>query len=416
MSSQQVLAAIDQIEDALDDMSVTLKNQQPKNVSALSSNKPSSTGWKGVMSRLLRPKPNDTAPNPSTKSKTLLPSKSKDKDGRVKVLRSPPSSVKKRASFPTAPSARATHHLALKTTNKTTNAWERLFPKKAKKRAGDTTLLIPKDESNNDWFLPDDDDDEWNEDKTSVGENKTMGSTDTCVPGSSSRNSSHPSSQEKGPSKKKAFMSRLLRGRSSRRNDSKDNNHNDDATLPHPSNHDLHSQDRTRSLSLEDEELQLPPIFKSDEELIDHLVKICDKNSSLEEGFNCLQERLRSRSFSNLPVLGMSDNDQDNAHANNDGGKTPPVFSTSFLEMKPPTTTTRTSHRSSPARRDPHNDSIPSFTSLEEFLTSGPNDCSHSASLEALLFEQELEKLSTEELAELLDTELEKLMREGISV
>ena len=502
MSSKQVLAAIDQFEDALEDMSVGHQPQKSRK-----QQKPKASGWKGMVSRFLsRPLPDKSvvpikkssknkskAPISTSESKAsvissktamasksdipIVPikksSKNKSKapittskskapvissktapasksDAPITVSQTAPTTstidtrsktpTRRKNSVSTSPpketmvlkhtpslirstsvpvskslSSRVpltplklskttslkTHSKPIKTPTRTTTttkaaSWGRLFPTKTKQRTGDTTLLLSKGQDryasdyDDDWNVPEE---EWgSSSKTNDTAHNTMDLTDTTVPRSSSTVIRQRSSSKKKPT----FLSRIFRGHSSRK----------DQTPVSPC---ADNQDRTRSLSLEDEEelhLELPT-FKNDEELVDHLVKICDNNTSLEEGFSHLQERLRSHSSSNLHALGESSESNGN-----------PVFSTSFLEMRPASSgssSNPTSSRASPARRDPRDDSMPSFASLEEFLTSGPNDSSHSASLEALLFEQELDKLTTEELAELLDTELEKLVREGIS-
>ena len=468
MSSKQVLAPIDQFEDALEDMSV---GYQPRRSQKQQQN-PKASGWKGMLSRFITgpssEKPvvsitrnckimsqtpissnKSKAPGISSKTSTAnkrkapatvskivptistLDTKSKTPTRSKKpVVSSPPKdaivlkqtpSLIRSTSVPVTKSISTrvpsspiklskttslkTYPKPIKTSTRTTSTskaapWGRLFPTKTKPRAGDTTSLLSKgqdrytsdfdvDENEEDWNGPDRG---WgSSSKANDTADNTMDLTGTSVP----RSKSKVNRQRSASKKKPTFLSRIFRGRSSRK----------EVTPVSPG---VDNQDRTRSLSLEDEEdlcLELPT-FKNDEELVDHLVKICDNNSSLEEGFNHLQERLRSHSFTNFQVLSESDESNGN-----------PVFSTSFLEMMPEPSGSRSnpSSRASPARRDPQNDSMPSFASLEEFLTSGPNDSTHSASLEALLFEQELEKLTTEELAELLDTELEKLVREGIS-
>lgn len=276
----------------------------------------------------------------------------------------------------------------------------RLFPigrhrqKSSKQGSADTALLIPNKTRESDWFLPDESLHALKTEKKNLPQNGTE--LHQCPP------------QKR---KKGRFFHRLLTvSRLSTGQPDGVVDTNDAGDLRH---------DETHSLSLEDEADKEKEIilskpertFRNDEELVDHLVKVCDTSSSLEEGFNCLQERIRTHSI----CRGSPTNDAGN-----------PIFSSSFLDMSsfeaPPKATPTTPSSavpgpppiSAPSKEDPRNDSIPSFSSLEDFLTS-VNDSDHSASLEALLFEQELEKLSTEELAELLDEELEKLMRDGLA-
>ena len=236
--------------------------------------------------------------------------------------------------------------------------------KKSKRRGGEHALLLPTKHDDN-YSLPDA---SWKWD--------VLDGKQTTPP---------PASSEKDiPKKRNNFLGKLFQKISKSKN-SKDETDDVSSSVASP--------DKTRSLTMEDES------DDGEAELLDHLVTICDKTSSLEleRGFSSLQERIRSRSFSRLPPESPA-------------GSRTQMFSTSFLEQSP--AASRGSKSNSNNNSNSRDDSIPSFASLEEFLTS-VSDETHAASLEALLFEQELEKLSTEELAELLDSELEKLMREG---
>jgi len=190
----------------------------------------------------------------------------------------------------------------------------------------------------------------------------------------------------------------------------------------------------TRSLSLEsenDKEFAKQPIFNSDEELVDHLVRHCEEHSPLEADFHCLQERIRSRSFGSRKSVATSSSQGDSNSPSHSVAGPNFVDSCKFEHRKSSSATNVTvattvatdgalmgvSLSFSPGGdlpADPQNDTIPSFTSLEDVTTSPLNDSAYSATLEAILFEQELEKLTTDELAELLDAELEKLMQEGL--
>jgi hypothetical protein len=271
------------------------------------------------------------------------------------------------------------------------NSMPNLTSKKTKKNRADTALLIPKKEYN--YFSQDAL--KWSifADKHSHAEEISTLSESATMNESSEDEVSKPKRRFITKSNRKFFRHLLLRSFAGKHRDRDEESFGE------------LGPDRTRSLSLLEDEGDAAiknmsrSIDKNEEAFIDNLVQYVDNNSSLEQGLNMLEERIRSRSSAKSTVS-VAD----------------AIFSTSFLDMSSLESKSKEpSPRRSPSTEpgSPQNESIPSFASLEDFLTSPVNDSTNSASIEALLFEQELEKLSTEELAELLDAELEKLMREG---
>jgi hypothetical protein len=217
-------------------------------------------------------------------------------------------------------------------------------------------------------------------------------------------------------------------------------------------------KDKTHIMSFEDDDKECEgvvekvesnfrphPTFRNDEELIDHLVKLSAQNVSLEieEGLNWLQARVRSRSSSNSVTSKCTKASAESLH---------PIFSPSLLDpysLVPPSptpsideddgststassveedygstshvteedhgSTSRTSSFEANEGSTNQNESTPSVSSIEDFF-SFVNDVEYSASsLDALMIEKDLEKLSSEELTLLLDAELDKLMRDGLA-
>ena len=424
MPNKVLLAAIDQLQDAVNDSMSDEKSKEDDNLPTTEILPPNlatpitvSTGSgispKRTISKLLLFGRRETSKEtiktrvvengrignkggPKTPSRRQKTNDDDDDDGKVKLLRTPVRKMKQGASTPSRSSP------ALRFDK--TRTWD-LFSRKNKKRASDRKLLLPN-KSHEDWFLANND--EWDGGNHTIGieENKTMDSTDSSVVVPPTTVSSKgDSSSHDAPKKKKFSLGRFLRRR--RKASRKISNQAQPLSFQQPSDQDV-ARD---GLSLEREERQT--VSMSETELIDRLVKECDQNAFLEEGFICLQERLRSRSLSRSLSAsrdtsrssGTQSNSRGDFHPRNGNHKKKNgVSSTSFEEM-----------RSSPARGDPHNDSLPSLASIEEFLSSGPNDSAYSASLEALNFDKELEKLTSDELAELLDFELEQLVREGVS-
>ncbi|CAB9503566.1 expressed unknown protein [Seminavis robusta] len=379
--SREVLAIIENLEKALDDEVEALSSDKNPCVSRLS-------GLKGVMNRIQKYSKGasgglDKQPEPDKALDKTLTTESENTDAP-----------------PVAPTIETS-------TAGPKSAWTCIFRmgrrrkrnKKKKRPAGDQVMLIPNHFKDSEWGPSDDP-------SQSKSSTKDLQGT---------RNLSKTKQR-----KRHHLLQRLLQ----RRRPLINMNQTSYVADQYP-DLDLY-QERTRSISFWDEEddhnddrvdekdsQDCPQQnFRNDEELIDRLVKVSDENASLdvEEGLFCLQERIRSRSSHNAPNTPMSAQDS-----------RAPMFSASFLEAPSlfiPSVSNQFSVMSG-HERDPsiasHNESIPSVSSLEDFLCSVNDSDQSAASLEALLFEQELEKLTSEELAQLLDSELEKLLLEGIA-
>jgi hypothetical protein len=329
-------------------------------------------------------------------------------------------------------------------------AWKRLFPierLRKKKKASDTLLLIPNN---------------FKDSAEDFGDAKTQAKAAAARrtrrnprrnPSRRNRFFAMIGSRTTQQCKKGPFLHRLLPcGRSfSSKNDPRDDTVQDlgldvqkDKTLSMSSGDDDHDCEAVTDKV--DSDFRPHPTFRNDDELIDHLVKVSALNASLEieKGLTWLQERIRSRSssistasnstkasaeslhrifspcFLDPPSLVTPspehsvDEDDDATSAapsvENDAGSTSQLAS---IEEGYDSTSPSSSFDADDGSTD-QNESTPSLSSFEDFF-SCVNDVDYSAaSLEALMIEQDLEKLSSQELTLLLDAELDKLMREGL--